>query len=93
MVIFGALGLVIVVIAGAWFLVLRRFDDENFEASGPLHPPWTRRKAARGREVENQQAALRARSAERQLEPEQHAGAGKAIDEAKDRGAARGWGG
>lgn len=93
MVILGALGLVIVVIVGAWFLVLRRLDDENFEAGGPLHPPWTRRKAAQEREIPNEQAALRARSAERQLEPEHHAGAGKAIDEAKDRGAARGWGG
>jgi hypothetical protein len=92
MVIIGALALLIVVIAAAWFLVLRRLDDDNFEAGGPLHPPW-RRKAGRGREVANEQAALRARSAERQVEPEQHAGASKAIDEAKDRGAARGWGG
>ncbi len=25
----------------AWFLVLRRLDEGNFEAGGPLHPPWT----------------------------------------------------
>jgi len=40
-VILGALAVVVVVIAMAWFLVLRRLDEGNFEAGGPLHPPWT----------------------------------------------------
>jgi hypothetical protein len=108
-VILGALAVVLVVIALAWFLVLRRLDEGNFETGGPLHPPWTparrrffRRGGARrvprkavvlGREIEDEQAPLQAWSAERQLEREEHAGTSKALDEAKDRNTARPWGG
>ena len=85
-VILGALLFVIVLIALAWFLVLRRFDEGNFEAGGSFHPPFT--EAHHG-----EQAPERAWTAERQLEREGHAARDKGLGQAKDRNAARGWGG
>jgi hypothetical protein len=74
--------------------VLRRFDEENFEVGGPLHPPWTRGKdASREPEADDEPALVRAWSAERQLERERDAGTSKEPDQSKDRNAARAWGG
>jgi hypothetical protein len=93
-VILGALAVFLVLVALAWLVVLRRLDEGNFEAGGGLHPPWKRRKAVvLGREAEDEQAPLRARSAERQLEREEHAGTSRALGEAKDRNVGRSWGG
>lgn len=92
--ILGALAVVVLVIALAWFLVLRRLDEGNFEVGGPLHPPRTsHRTIPREPEADDEQALLREWSAERQLEREEHAGTSEALGAAKDRAAARGWGG
>jgi hypothetical protein len=106
LVVLGALALVVAVIALAWFLVLRRLDEGNFETGGRLHPPWaaTRRRFLRrgrvarpavvlGRELEDEQAPLRARSAERQLEREALAGTSSALRDGRDRNVGRAWGG
>jgi hypothetical protein len=108
-VILGALAVVVVVIAVAWFLVLRRLDEGNFEVGGPMHPPWTpvrrrffrrgggrrvpRKSLVLGRALEDEQAPLRAWSSERQREREEHAGTSNGLGEAKDRNAGRAWGG
>lgn len=89
--IFGLLGGVILVIALAWFLVLRRLDEGNFEVGGPLHPPWTRKAVALGNQDEH--ALIEEWSEERQVEREEHAGTAAAIGETRDRNAARAWGG
>ena len=77
MLILGVLAVFVALIALAWFLVLRRLDGGN--ALGP--------------EAEDEQGAVHAWSAERQLEREEHAGAGNAVEQSKDRNAARAWGG
>ena len=94
MLILGVLVVFVALIALAWFLVLRRLDGGNFEVGRRLHPPWTRGKvAALGPEAEDEQGAVHAWLAERQLEREEHAGAGNAVEQSKDRNAARAWGG
>jgi hypothetical protein len=79
MLIIGALVVFVALIALAWFLVLRRLDGGNFEVGRP--------------ESVDEQGAVHAWSAERQLEREEHAGSGQAVEESKDRNAARAWGG
>jgi hypothetical protein len=93
-VILGAVVAVVIVIGLAWFLVLRRLDEGNFEVGGPLHPPWKSRKGVVLGDVAPDERSLeRVRSAERQLEREEHAGTTHEIDNARDRSAARAWGG
>jgi hypothetical protein len=94
MLILGVLAAFVVLIALAWFLVLRRLDEGNFEVGRRLQPPWTRAKAAAlGLDAEGEQGAVHAWSAERLLEREEHAGTANALDQSKDRNAARSWGG
>jgi hypothetical protein len=94
MVILGALAVFVAVIALAWFLLLRRLDEGNYEVGRRLHPPWTRGKAVSlGPEAEDEERLVREWSAERQLEREEHAGTSNELDHSKDRNAARTWGG
>jgi hypothetical protein len=90
----GALAVVVAVIGLAWFLVLRRLDEGNFEVGGPLHPPWKQSKAVSlGDGAADEHTLAQAWSADRQLEREEHAGSSTGIGDTRDRNAARAWGG
>jgi hypothetical protein len=92
-VVLGALAVFVALIALAWFVVLRRMDEGNFEAGRRLHPPWIPRKALPvGGDLADERAD-RAWSESRQLAREDHAGARKGMEDAKDRNVGRSWGG
>jgi hypothetical protein len=91
-VVLGVLAVFVALIALAWFVVLRRMDEGNFEAGRRLHPPWVPRKALPvGHDLADERAPDRAWSESRQLEREEHAGASKGMEDAKDRNVGRSW--
>jgi hypothetical protein len=81
----GALVVVVVLIALAWFLVIRRLNEGNFETGASFHPPFRK-------DADREEAPARAWTAGRQLEREEPAPS-KGLDQAKDRNVGRSWAG